>query len=139
MLGSLRNRVYDLDETPIDTNEYSVYEVLYNGSQSSMKLARAGVELRVRADKTELTGTLYSMDSGILHSSDLVSNTALTVLATSVEATNPIVPRVISAHRSPQLVNFERSPPVASHVANLLMEFAQHLDDTPSFEETNPN
>jgi hypothetical protein len=128
LVGSLRNRVYDIDETPSAGGRYSVYEVFYNGSESSMKLAREGVDLAVTADTNELTGAIYSMDAGVLHSSNLVSGPALTVLATSADETCSISPRVISAHRY-QFGAFDRSPPLGSQVAALLTEYAQYLDD----------
>ncbi len=129
LLGSLRNRVYTIDEAPSASCAYSMYEVLYGGSESSMKLIREGVELSVSADTTESTGSLYSMGAGVLHSSDLVSEHALTVLATLAGNSGPLVPRVISAHRQ-KFLAFDRSPPLGSQVADLLTEFAQYLADT---------
>ncbi|QRR32476.1 hypothetical protein JNX00_12340 [Hydrogenophaga sp. YM1] len=127
--GSLRNRVYRIDETPSARGEYSIYEVFYNGSESSMKLIREGVGLKVCADTEESPGTIYSLDAGVLHSSELVSEQALTVLATLADDTSPVVPRVVSAHRH-QSVAFDRSPPPDSQVADLLAKFGQYLEDT---------
>jgi hypothetical protein len=130
LVGSLRNRVYDIDEKPSTSGGYSVYEVIYNGSESAMKMIREGIDLTVSTDTNESSEALYSMNAGVLHSSDLVSEHALTVLATSTDEIGPIVPRVISLHRY-QLVAFDRSPPLDSQVVDLLTEFAHYLDDTP--------
>ncbi len=126
--GSLRNRMYNIDESSTASGAYSIYEILYSGSNSSMKLIREGLDLTVSTDTVELAETLYSMNAGIFHSSDLVSEHALTVLATFADETCPIFPRVLSTHRQ-QLVAFDRSPPLGSQVADLLTEFAQYLDD----------
>lgn len=126
LAGSLRNRVYDIYEAPCADGNYSAYEVLYKGSQSSMKWIREGVSLKVMADANESTGKFYSMDAGVLHSTDLIVEPALTVLATYADCAVPIALRVISRHRN-QLVHFDRSPPLGSEVSDLLGEYAEYI------------
>ncbi len=92
-----------------------------------MKMICDGAELTVSANTVESAGTFYSMDAGTLHSSDLISDQALTVLATVDSDAGPIVPRVVSAHRR-KLVAFNRAPASSAQVADLLMEFAQYLE-----------
>jgi hypothetical protein len=127
--GSLRNRVYEIDETPCTRAGYSIYEVVYNGNESSMRLIRAGVGVKVHAETNESSGALYSMAAGVLHSSELVSDHALTVLATLDDDTHPGAPRVLSKHRQ-ELMSFDRSPPSDSQVSYLLTEFGGYLEDT---------
>jgi hypothetical protein len=127
LAGSLRNRVYDIYEAPSADGNYSAYEVFYNGSQSSMKLIREGVSLTVMTDTKESTGNFYSMDAGVLHSTDLIVEPALTVLATFADRAVPIAPCVISLHRN-HLVHFDRSPSLGSEVSDLLGEYAEYLD-----------
>lgn len=129
LAGELKNRVYDIEETS-STGQYSVYEVLYNGSESSLKMIHDGVKLTVSADTVESAGAIYSMDAGILHSSDLTSEKALTILATMDRDVRLGVPRVVSAHQREQ-VAFDRSPAFGAQVADLLREFAQYLGTQP--------
>jgi hypothetical protein len=129
LAGSIRNCMYEIHESPTGDSNYSEYKVLYNGSQSSMKLIKEGVSLTVLADTKESTGNFYSMDAGVLHSSELIVEPALTVLATFSDRAAPIVPRVISQNRN-QLVHFDRSPTPGSEISDLLEEYAEYLDGT---------
>jgi hypothetical protein len=127
LFGALRNRTYDIEEASGTDAEYSVYDVTYKGSESSMNLIRKSVGLKLTSDAEESAAASYSMNGGVLHSSDLMSERAMTVLATWTDQACPEVARVVSAHQH-QRVAFDRSPPLRPHVAALLMEFAQHAD-----------
>jgi hypothetical protein len=127
--GTLRNRTYEMnaDDTLPDGSGSAMYEVAYSGPTSTMRLVRCGVVLRAVSDAKESAGAYYSVDAGVLHSSELLSNRALTVLATTTVSTPGLAPRVISAHRQGP-VAFDRSPMSPGDVAKLLVEAAVDLE-----------
>ncbi|WP_148293170.1 hypothetical protein [Comamonas sp. B-9] len=126
LLGELSNCIYGINETS-SADRYSVFEVLYKDGESSMKNIRDDVELTMIEESVEKAVTLYSMEAGILHSSHLISEHALTVLATVDRGIVADSPRVISAHRRSS-VAFNRSPTSDRQAADILRNFIQHLD-----------
>lgn len=127
LFGVLRNRTYDIEEAPNNDAAYCVYNVSYKGAVSSMTPIRESVALKVTSNIEESAPASYVMNGGVLHSSDLLSARALTVLATWTDQTCPKVARVVSAHRC-RLVPFDRAPFSRQRVAGLLLEFAGYAD-----------
>ena len=90
-------------------------------------IAWHAVALKLTSDIEESAAASYLMSGGVLHSSELISARAMTVLATWTDETCPKVARVVSAHRC-QLVAFDRSSLLREHVADLLLEFARYAN-----------
>lgn len=128
LLGVLKNQVYEVDEiTQPSCGGHTVYEVTYNDSESRMTPIRRGGVMRLISSSIESVGARYSMEVGVFHSSELISDRALTVLATYVDDASQIVPRVISTHQR-ESISFDRSSISKTIVSNLLSEFAIHVE-----------
>jgi hypothetical protein len=106
---------------------HTVYEVTYNDSESRMTPIRRGGVMRLISSSIESVGARYSMEVGVFHSSELISDRALTVLATYADDASQIVPRVISTHQR-ESISFDRSSMSKTIVSNLLSEFAIHVE-----------
>lgn len=126
LLGALKSRTFEIAGQSTSDPRYSVYEVVYKGANSSMNLVRSGVSLEVVTDTVEAMGTLYNMQAGVLHCTELISDRAVTVLAACDATTGPVTPRVVSEHQRGR-VSFDRSPADNLDVSNLLLEFADEL------------
>ena len=128
LLGALRNRVYEISDAPGAATQHYVYEVVYDGATSSMRLIQRGVSLTVSADTIEShrCALLYGW-VGCCTPVTLLSDRAVTVLATCAQGTSPSAPRVVSAHQR-HSVAFDRTPMSQPDVSALLLEFANYLE-----------
>lgn len=129
LLGVLNNQVYEVNEiTQPSCGEHTVYEVSYKDSKSRMTPIQRGAMLKLISNSTESMGSRYAMDAGVFHSSELISDRALTVLATYADDASQIVPRVISTHQR-ESISFDRSPMSKSAVSSLLSEFSMYVEN----------
>jgi len=127
LLGKIKNRVYHIGEPSSCLKAKNpVYEVAYDGSKSSMRQVSSGVELALMAESTVCQGDSYSLKAGELHSSEVLSQYAVTVLATSANGDGRTAPRVISTHRE-ESKTFDRTPMPQFEVLKLLADFAGYL------------
>ncbi len=126
LLGSLQNCIYEIDEAHKGPGHQSLYEVAYDGATSSMRAIRSNVSLEAVSDATESFGSRYEMESGVLHASRLLSDRAVTLLATRADGLG-YAPRVVSPHRR-GIVAFDRSPTSSLETSSLLTEYANQLE-----------
>lgn len=127
LLGALRNRTFEISTSSSDAPRYAVYEVSYTDMGSSMALSRPDVSLQINTNTIEEAGTTYRMNAGVLHSSELISDLALTILAARDQTADFQTARVISAHHM-ESVTFDRSPSGNLDVSDLLSKFADTLE-----------
>lgn len=83
LAGSILNKTYDIERPAVEGDRsWGLYSVSYVGDTSIVTLEKSGVRLVARSAEVKNEGEHYLMHAGDLHRSRLLSEAAITVLAT---------------------------------------------------------
>jgi len=121
--GEVMNVTFEIGQAP---GSYALYAVGYEGPASSLLKIQDGVSLHQTSVSVERAGSCYKLGAGILHSSALVADRAVTVLATSSHELSCAVARVVGMGGGGHLV-FDRSAMPRHQYAGALTSFAADL------------
>lgn len=109
LLGQIKNYVYDIAPCFNSCDPYSLYVVNYERKKSILRRVEIDVDLLLTESTIESAGSRYRLKSGVLHRSELLSNHAISVLATTEKHVGHCSPRVVSRERCNEK-SFDRRP-----------------------------
>ncbi len=107
LCGQIQNKTYAIDRENTGLRNWTIYEVSYNDQCSTMSPKSNSIVLRTLTSSHQHASSSYELPAGVFHRSTLRSRYAITVLATTTEASVNKTPRVIGT-RSDTTLTFDR-------------------------------